>query len=190
LNNYRIPLGEYQFRRCLFAKKYLYQDSWDKMISFAFSRNPIDRCVSAFYYLFHLPGAKGVLKRGMITRKMIVFERQSFDAFLDLCSAKQVSKYNDRPVDLHFTTHVSDMHGDVSDESGKILLKHVFRLEDLENGIRYVFNSCDLPVKGEQSARLNQTRNRRAFEPTKAQIRKIEDLYAKDFDLYESAQRV
>ena len=52
LNNYRIPLGEYTFKRALFAKKYLYKENWDKLFSFAFSREPIDRCISMFYYLF------------------------------------------------------------------------------------------------------------------------------------------
>ena len=52
LNNYRVVLGEYQFKRCLFAKKYLYPEKWDDMFSFAFSREPTDRCVSMFYYLF------------------------------------------------------------------------------------------------------------------------------------------
>lgn len=41
LNNYRIVLGDYQFRRCLFAKKYLYPDQWDDIFSFAFSREPV-----------------------------------------------------------------------------------------------------------------------------------------------------
>jgi hypothetical protein len=54
LNNYRVVLGDYQFKRALFAKKYLFDNhTWSKTFSFAFSREPIDRCLSMFYYLYY-----------------------------------------------------------------------------------------------------------------------------------------
>ena len=48
LNNYRVVLGDYQFRRALFAKTYLYPDHWDRILSFAFVREPTSRAVSMF----------------------------------------------------------------------------------------------------------------------------------------------
>ena len=53
INNFRVVLGDYQFKRTLFAKEFLYKDKWSSICSFAFSREPIDRCVSMFYYLHH-----------------------------------------------------------------------------------------------------------------------------------------
>ena len=32
LNNYRVVLGKYQFKRCLFAKKFLYPEKWDEIL--------------------------------------------------------------------------------------------------------------------------------------------------------------
>ena len=53
LNNYRVPLGELQFKRCLFARTYLWKDDYAALFKFAFVRNPMDRCLSQFFYLWH-----------------------------------------------------------------------------------------------------------------------------------------
>lgn len=48
LNNDRLPLRTYDFKRTLFAKRYLYPPSdWDMMFKFVVVRNPYDRAVSA-----------------------------------------------------------------------------------------------------------------------------------------------
>ena len=52
LNNFRTPLGPYQFRRSLFAQRYLYENEFEAMLKFAFVREPIDRCISQFFYLW------------------------------------------------------------------------------------------------------------------------------------------
>ena len=41
INNYRIPLGKYQGKRCLFAKEILFPNEWDNIFSFALSRPTI-----------------------------------------------------------------------------------------------------------------------------------------------------
>jgi hypothetical protein len=47
LNDYRVCLGPYNFKRMLFAKKFLYEEEeFDKKFKFAVVRNPYDRCVS------------------------------------------------------------------------------------------------------------------------------------------------
>ncbi|NNC23541.1 sulfotransferase family 2 domain-containing protein [Salinisphaera sp. USBA-960] len=85
LNNYRVVLGDHQFKRCLFAKKYLYPHNWDNIYSFAFSREPVDRCVSMFHYLYwrkphvaEIPRALNKLMRGR-TRKLELNASFAFD---------------------------------------------------------------------------------------------------------------
>ena len=71
LNNYRTPLGDYQFKRSLFAKNFLFKEEWDSIFSFAFSREPIDRCLSMFYYLFW-KGLKSRLYTSFKSRKIFI----------------------------------------------------------------------------------------------------------------------
>lgn len=66
INNYRVVIGRYQFRRSEYAKRYLYPNGWDKMLRVAFSRNPIDRCLSMFNYLYNPLRKKGRKKYGRI----------------------------------------------------------------------------------------------------------------------------
>ncbi|WP_075590606.1 sulfotransferase family 2 domain-containing protein [Labilibacter marinus] len=89
LNNDRTLLGEYQFKRVLFAKKYLYPDNWNSVFSFAFAREPVDRCVSMFYYLHY---TKRSFPRKIYTAvKNLKYDKRlglstsyDFDMFLDL----------------------------------------------------------------------------------------------------------
>ncbi len=89
LNNFRVVLGEYQFKRCLFAKRYLYPETWGDMFSFAFSREPTDRCVSMFYYLFAndlglVMNMARSIKRSIKNKKLILYNTNyAFDLFLD-----------------------------------------------------------------------------------------------------------
>ncbi len=52
LNNFRVPLGEYDFKRALFAKKFLYSEhEFNRMFKFTIIRNPYDRAVSMWRYM-------------------------------------------------------------------------------------------------------------------------------------------
>lgn len=191
LNNYRVVLGEYQFRRTLFAKKYLYPESWDRLYSFAFSREPTDRCVSMFYYLYWRN--RGFLsnlivrsERSIQERKLLVSTSYAFDAFLDRVYEARISDSIYSPIDNHFTTHTAPMWEDVTDLEGQLLLSRVFRLENLVDGINSVFERVGVDKRLENNAvRLNENRARRAFCPTKKQMSKIKSIYSHDFDIYE-----
>lgn len=86
LNNFRIPLGEYQFRRCLFARRYLYPDSWEARLRFAFARHPVERAVSAFFYLRVPRGGQNSFVHHARKLRRPVPEKDGglFDLFLDL----------------------------------------------------------------------------------------------------------
>lgn len=193
LNNYRMILGEYQFRRCLFAKEYLYQEQWDNMFSFAFSREPIDRCISMFYYLYwkDLGVPRNLIRafnRYLDTRKILYNTSYAFDAFLDYAHEARTSDSIYYPLGNHFTTHTAPMWEDITDLDGNILLKAVFRLENLSAGINRAFEECGIEKRiGKTDNMLNKNKNRGLYTPTKTQLSKIESIYRHDFEIYENA---
>lgn len=193
LNNYRVVLGEYQFRRCLFAKQFLYKEDWEKLFSFAFAREPVDRCISMFYYLcWDEAGVwKNVtqsVKLSLANRRAIYNTATAFDLFLEQAAEARTSHSIYLPNSLHFTTHTAPMWDDIVDEEGRLLLKAVFRLENLTQGINHVYEACGMDKRvADAGVRLNKNKRRGLYEPTKEQRLKIEQIYGRDFELYENA---
>jgi len=193
LNNYRVVLGKYQLKRSLFAKKYLYHDQWEAMYSFAFSREPVDRCISMFYYTFwqkgnFLENIQRLLSRSIRSKKFLLNKYYAFDAFLDCVLTAQQNKSTFKPLGLHFMTHTAPMWDDITDFSGQGLLDQVFRLEELIPGINQVFEVCGIDKKiSDTGIHLNRNKTKKIFTPKKDQINKILRIYPHDFDIYENA---
>lgn len=192
LNNFRIVLGEYQFRRCLFAKTYLFPECWENIYSFAFSREPVDRCISMFHYLYWENA--GAIRRLLrlfgkeISWREMFGKAYAFDAFLDYVRQARSSESIYQPLGLHFTTHTAPMWDDITDLDGNILLTEVFRLESLVEGVAKAFRECGINRTIERSCvRINENGARGAYTPTPAQVRKIEQIYPMDFEIYEAA---
>ena len=190
LNNFRVPLGEYQFKRALFAKKYLYTD-FSKLLSFAFCREPADRAVSMFFAF----GAKKVSRRQWARRIFAVggvprgkwATSYLFDAFLDAIDECRSSGSTQRPLGLHFQTHTAAMFDDVTDQSGTPLLRHIWRLENLIAGLNQVRGELGLkPICADESQFKNRTK-RVEFALRSSHRKKLEQLFSGDFDLYERA---
>jgi len=194
LNNYRIPLGDYQFKRCLFAEKYLYPSTWENLFSFAFSREPVSRCVSMFFYMYWRDPGVGpyfryLVKHYLRTNRLHYNVSSSFDVFLDLIEATRSSGSIYRPVDLHFATHTAAVSGDVTDLDGKIMLKKIYRLEDLTQGINQVFERCGIDKKvSVGGTRFNENSKKGLYKPNSDQLKKIMKLYDEDFEIYENAK--
>ena len=190
LNNYRVVLGDYQFKRCLFAKKYLYPETWDDMFSFAFSRNPIDRCISMFYYDFWKDSihVKNILRRLVTTKKLMLSTSYAFDVFLDCAREARFSDSIYNPLGNHFTTHTAPMWDDITDSNGNILLTQVYRLENLIEGINLAFEECGISKKIDGNGKeLNKTKGKKGYITNEQQKKKIEEIYSKDFEIYEKA---
>ena len=193
LNNYRVVLGEYQFKRCLFAKKYLYHEKWDDIFSFAFAREPTDRCVSMFYYLFwsnsgSLDNIYRVFKRSVTHKKLILNTSYAFDAFLDFSHEARISDSIYYPLGNHFTTHTAPMWDDITDSCGNVLLKEVYRLENLTEGINRAFEGCGIAKRLDYTDKiLNKNKGRKTYNPNQSQKKKIEEIYCNDFEIYEKA---
>jgi hypothetical protein len=186
INNFRMPLGEYQFRRALFAKTYLYPDDWDSKISFAFVREPVSRCVSAFLYLRKQVGIERSFIQERDAQNLPI--DQQFDLFLRLIASAQNSASIYQPINLHFTTHTAQMWDDVTDDDGNVLLSHLFRLEDLQIGIETIYRRCHIDREITDIPHANKRSDQVDYTPTPAQIALIKRLYANDFDLYETTQ--
>jgi hypothetical protein len=192
LNNYRMLLGEYQFKRSLFAKEILYRHEWEHMLSFAFAREPEARCISMFYYLYWQGGGlkkfiKSATKKTLKTSKLHYSTAVAFDHFLDYVAKAHYAKSIYQPLGSHFSTHTNSMWRDVTDDDGNLLLTRIYRLESLLPALNQVFEECGLPKRLLHNQHSNTTNNKGQYQPTKAQRIKIEALYAKDFELYESA---
>jgi len=185
LNNYRTPLGDYQFKRSLFAKKYLYPETFEDYFRFAFSREPKSRRISQFFYLWHDQSQQAKLRRFIYRAKKLDFQNAiswDFDRFLDAIAESRASSSSYAPYGLSFQTHVAGMYEDITDEKGAIILDRVFRLEDMHraiNAIRFDFGLNPVTnVRENKSLKLS-------FSPTREQNRKMEDLFAEDFNIYE-----
>jgi len=177
LNNYRVVLGEYNFRRCLFAKKYLYKERWEDLHSFAFSREPVDRCISMFFYLFW--DDPGLIKYRQFVRfyiqmkKLIVSRSYAFDVFLDMVVAAQENVSIYQPLGDHFSTHTNPMWRDITDDEGNVLLKQVYRLENLIEGVNQVFEICGIDERREKVTRRSiPARLDRSSVPPKLKLKK------------------
>ena len=193
LNNYRIVLGEYQFKRCLFAKKFLYPNDWDQIYSFAFSREPTDRCVSMFFHLYwqrspYYSNMNPWFKKTINPKKLFNQMSYGFDHFLELIESSRNSDSIYKPEGLSFTTHTASMFTDIVDDQDNILLTNIFRLENLNQGITTALDACNLKVKSiNPNTRINKNKKRTAYSPSKNQRRIIESLFQGDFEIYENA---
>lgn len=91
-------------------------------------------------------------------------------------------------MSLSFTTHTAPMFEDVTDNNGEILLKRIYRLENLQRGVNEVFKSCGITKRQENiEIRKNKSKNRKSMPLSSLQIIKIRNIYEKDFELYENA---
>ena len=194
LNNYRVVLGDYQFKRTLFAKEFLYPNDWNDIFSFAFVREPIDRFISMFFYLHYHNQNKSISKirqlhlllKGKSSVQNIDYQ---FDEFLNMVEqTHNQSHSNFHPIGLHFATHTAPILPDISDNDGNILLTQTYRLENMVSGINEVFEQCGIDKQiTDKSTIINKNNNRKHYTPTAEQRAKIVKLYEKDFELYENA---
>ena len=198
LNNWRMPLGRWHFRRSLYAKTYLYPE-WDGLLRLAFVREPVSRCVSMFHYLFQdtrtLAGRfRSVAKSLYFERRAFLTTGRAFDLFLDLLDERISRPMTaiDRPRNLHFTCHTSRMWEDVTDLEGGVLVNRIYRLEDLNAGLARTLDELGLAVPAKLSAASTRLRARSdggEYRPSPDQRARIERLFEPDFGLYENALR-
>ena len=189
LNTPKCNLGPYIFKRSLFAKKYLYKESWNNIYSFSFSRDPIDRVISMYYYLFvKLNNQPLTVLRELINNKRVLFSTSSkFDLFLDWIELIYVEE-TPHNINNIFTTHTAPMAGDVCDADNNLLLSKIFRVENFKNAIYEVYETTNL---SSDSLHFNDRKNvnnfRGSYYPNESQLRRIQKIYYLDFEIYENS---
>jgi len=136
LNNFRIPLGEYDFRRMLFAKRFLYsQDEFDEMFKFVFVRNPYARAVSAWKYLISSNTRWKYLNK-------IIPQKKCFELFL-----KQLPYHWREKRNRHIFTHTAPMYSDIIDKEGKLLVNHIGKLENIQKDFDDIYTQIGINTR-------------------------------------------
>ena len=182
LNNYKTPLGTYQFKRMLFAKKFLYSpEEFNRLFKFAISRNPIDRSKSMFFYLFK----RQIKKKYLFTTSKAL--PNLFSNFLDCIEASRISLSNSTPHGIHFQTHTAEMHSDISDEYGKPLMDKIWRSDSLKKFIGEIESVAGFEAEKNIPHINKSIKNNLKLKLNKSHLNKLYDLYGNDFDIYENA---
>lgn len=199
LNNFRVPLGEYQYRRCLFARRFLYPE-WDALLRLGFAREPVSRCVSMFHYLYYGDGLRERMRSISLAYRregrLFVTPRRAFENFLALLEIRLAAPGSVRlvkPRGMHFTSHTARMSDEVCDEDGTLMLNRLYRLESLAGGVRRTLEELGLESRAARTGsevRANARSSAAAtYVPTPSQRSRILRLYERDAELYENALR-
>lgn len=168
LNNHLVSLGEYEYKRMLFAKKFLYSEQeFDEMYKFAIVRNPYFRAVSCWKYL---------TKHWTFTKPKLMMARRSFPYFLDMLPEVWETRF-----DRHVSTHTAPMWQDITDEHGTMLLDDVFKLEDIHNGITTICENLGIEPHEMKKKNSSNIGNYDAYL-TQRNLSKIENLYGEDIE--------
>lgn len=167
LNNFRIHLGPYDFKRMLFAKKYLYDPAeFEERFKFVVVRNPYDRIVSSWKYL--MVGARARTPRGFLMKL-------SFERFL-----AEIPRLWETKGLRDLATHTAPVWGDISDEEGRSLVDFIGKLENIEEDFSVI---CDeLGLDGKSFPHRNVNRDEPAYRKqySTRTRRMVEDLYGDD----------
>jgi len=190
LNNARTPLGDYGNRRLLFARDFLYSN-WSEILSFAVARNPLDRAVSMFFYKYVTPYQSSVVRRMLRFRGSPFGLDRLFDRFLDAVEiTHRTPSAFTRQTD--FAAHTAPMTPDITDAEGRLLATRVVRFEHFVEGLRAIVEECGGDpgaIEGQHEQRGKKRDRSRPFTPSPRQVRRIDEVFAGDFEHYETAWR-
>lgn len=167
LNNFRIPLGSYDYKRMLFARKFLYEkDEFEEMFKFVIVRNPYARALSAWRYL---------MKDRLVFHPKKLAMKYSFHQFL-----KEVPRYWKEKKNRHIATHTAPIWPDITDENGKLLVDEIIKLEEFDQHIDKLNTELDIEI--DELSHVNQSGNAHSYRKhyTKDTRKLVEQLYADD----------
>jgi hypothetical protein len=171
LNNFRIPLGGYDYRRMLFARTFLFPATFDDMFKFCVVRNPYTRAVSSFLYEI-----KNNRKHKAATR---TFPKRMFRRYLHgLPEVWQKTKPRHRAL------HSAQVIPDITDTNGVLLVDFVARVESISADLNYI---CDrLGIARRSAPQANRLGGRvdplQFYDTTNRRL--VEQLYQQDIDRF------
>ncbi len=178
LNNFRVPLGRYDYRRMLFAKKFLYTpEEFESRFKFVIVRNPYDRAVSCWKYLW----------RGVVGKVRKFRARHSFGYFLNLLPKLWAEVPPKSSARRWIATHTAPVWPDITDDNGQLLVDHIARLENIEEEIVTICNQIGVPAISFPKANKGEHREsagyREYYTPKLRAI--VEKYYADDLEKLE-----
>lgn len=179
LNNYRLPLGNYDFKRALFAKKFLYPEEWNNIFKFVIVRNPYDRVVSSWLYSRNNGNYRSKLKKCIKNPSLLINPKADFQVFLETIPKAWSQKQKYR----HLATHTARIIPDITDKNGQnILFDFVGRLENINNDFDYICNQ--IAATNNEFPILNSARRRIHYSHfyNKTTLRLVEDYYGDDIE--------
>jgi hypothetical protein len=166
LNNHRVSLGDYDYRRMLYAKRYLYdEEEFSNRFKFAVVRNPYERAVSSWRYL---------TRQWRIGKPRHIRAHYSFGYFLELLPEIWETKW-----DRHVATHTAPIWPDITDEDGQLLLNHICRLERIQEDFRLVCENLKIEYKAFPKTNAGKTDDFTKYYNKKT-ISMIEKYYSDD----------
>jgi hypothetical protein len=173
LNNYRIPLGEYDYKRMLFAKKFLYtEEEFQELFKFVIVRNPYDRAISCWKYV--LQG------KSSYTHPKLLRMKYSFRYFLEsLPEIWEEKKYR------HMATHTAPIWGDIADENNNSLVNLIIKLENISEDITILNNAIGTSITKYKKTNDNKNREKITYKKQYSSKTRllVEDLYRNDIEL-------
>ena len=159
VNNFRIPLGEYDFRRMLFARDHLYgAEEFGRMFRFVIVRNPYDRALSCWRYLTGGDGG-GV----------------GFERFLESLPEAWATKTN-----RHLATHTAPVWPDITDDEGTLLVDVIYKLEEIESAMPDLCGRLGVNARSFEHTNASGGKKRRDEALTTRTRALVERLYADD----------
>jgi hypothetical protein len=166
LNNHRVPLGEYDYRRMLYAKSFLYDaEDFAKRFKFAVVRNPYERAVSSWRYL---------TRRWRIGKPRHIRAHYSFGYFLELLPEIWEMKW-----DRHVATHTAPILPDITDKDGQLLLNFICRLERIQEDFSVVCENLQIECRNFPKINIGEINDFKKYYNKKT-IFMIEEYYGDD----------
>ena len=133
VNNFRIHLGPYDYKRMLFAKKFLYNSNeFENMFKFVIVRNPYDRAVSSWLYCTRNNWKWRIFNS--------TFKKRAFQYFLE-----RLPKIWKKKTSRHTATHTRPVMPDITDNSGEILVDYIGKLENISDDFNYICDEIGIP---------------------------------------------
>lgn len=175
LNNYRISLGEYDYKRMLFAKKYLYsEEEFNDLYKIVIVRNPYDRIVSAWKYLFR--ETKGFYDLEYVKMK------HSFSYFLKKLPTFFGARYKQIYHQGYIGLHCAPVWQDITDNNGKVLVDKIIKLENLKEEMDII--NSNFGVNIDFSIQKNKSNRKGHYQKyfNKKTRKMVEDIFRDDIN--------
>lgn len=172
LNNYRVPLGGYEYRRMLFASRFLFPNEFDTMFKFCIARNPYSRAVSSF--LYEIRNDKSEKLRAKL------FPKRAFARYLS-----GLPEVWEKTKPRHRALHSAPVIPDICDEHGRLLVDFIGRLENLNEDLKTICEGIGISYRGAEKVHATKAKTSPSVFYDTRNRQLVEKLYGEDIERLE-----